>query len=912
MSRVIFLCPYLKAGETAHRANLVKYLATREGVDLMDDKRRQLPATEKQQKLIMEILHDFPQAKELFEYEDYLESPDRGNASDFITLALEQNLDQIAKRENYVDYISTRPRVQKQGSHGLFSSGDDPLILSHVADEVAHHAGNVWTPIISLRREDAARLGYDNARNWQAFLSAYAPRIAEGLKIHPDHFRWYAAFHDEGHHPHVHMICYSTDLKEGYLTKKGIAKIKSGLANELFRLELTEIYTRQSQRRDELTAQAKEVMARLIARMESGVLHNERIETLTAHLAERLRFQSGKKQYGYLPAKLKSVVDEIVDELAKDNRVAEAYRLWYEMRNEVLRTYLKDLPDALPLSKQKEFKSVRNMVISEAMNIGRQNFTFEESLHMDEPLPDEPEAPAPAFSDEPLVEEEPGDHATPQVEWSKRYKLARQYLYGSDDMAQDFEEAYKLFLEEAQNGNALAMHDLGRMFADGLGRDVDSDKAREWYAKALAAFLAAEEENPGRYLEYRIGKMYAAGLGTEQDYAKAAGWFEKSAEQNYRYAQYSLGSLYYQGKGVKQDYGEAFVLYSKSAAQGFPYACFELGKMLRDGIGAEKDTARSEQYFRMAFSGFRSLEVQSRDDRLQYRLGWMLLNGVGTDKNLSAAKQYFEKSALLGNTYAGYQLAKLILADEAASPDKVSEAVKWLTQATDSGNAFAQYALAKLYRDGVRVEKDIPEAVRLFTLAAGQGNEYAAYQLGKLYLSGGDIPKDVPAALRWLTILADQGNQYAQYTLGKLYLSEDSIPKDVPAALRWLAISAEKGNQYAQYALGKLYLLGRDIPQDREAAIRWFTASAAQGNIYAQFFLDHLDSFRDPSVFLAATRMLHHMGRVFADNMPASKRGSGIQLDRKLLRRLQAKKIAQGHKPDDREQEQTPGMTMTM
>jgi hypothetical protein len=185
MSRVIFLCPYLKAGETAHRANLVKYLATREGVDLMDDKRRQLPVTEKQQRLILEILHDFPQAKELFEYEDYLESPDRGNASDFITLALEQNLDQIAKRENYVDYISTRPRVQKRGSHGLFSSGDDPLILSHVADEVAHHAGNVWTPIISLRREDAARLGYDNARNWQAFLSAYAPRIAEGLKIHP-------------------------------------------------------------------------------------------------------------------------------------------------------------------------------------------------------------------------------------------------------------------------------------------------------------------------------------------------------------------------------------------------------------------------------------------------------------------------------------------------------------------------------------------------------------------------------------------------------------------------------------------------------------------------------------------------------------------------------------------------------
>jgi len=274
--------------------------------------------------MVERLLRDFPMCRGMFEYEDYQSSPTRAAASEFITRAIEDNYDQIAKRENYVSYIAQRPRAERLGAHGLFNSTGDALELSRIAEEVANHPGNVWLPITSLRREDAARLGYDNARQWQALLSTYAPQIADAMNIPWEQFRWYASYHDEGAHPHVHMVCYSADGRSGFLDKEGIARIKSGLAKNIFRQELMEVYRQQTQRRDELVQQSGEVMKELIRQMLSGTLENPRIEQLMGELAQRLKSTSGRKQYGYLKAPLKAVVDEIVDELAKDSRVASA------------------------------------------------------------------------------------------------------------------------------------------------------------------------------------------------------------------------------------------------------------------------------------------------------------------------------------------------------------------------------------------------------------------------------------------------------------------------------------------------------------------------------------------------------------------------------------------------------------
>lgn len=225
-------------------------------------------------------------------------------------------------------------------------------------------------PIISLRREDAARLGFDSAERWKQFLSSYAVEMAQAMKIPLEQFRWYAAFHNESHHPHVHMVCYSADGKSGFLTERGIERIKSGLAKEIFRQELTEIYAKQTQRRDSLNQDSQKVLRQLIQQMQEGTLSNERIEQLMMELSRQLRSTSGKKQYGYLKPSVKSLVDEIVDELERDERVVAAYNLWYEIREEVLRTYKDDLPERIPLSKQKEFKRIKNIVIQEAVRLG--------------------------------------------------------------------------------------------------------------------------------------------------------------------------------------------------------------------------------------------------------------------------------------------------------------------------------------------------------------------------------------------------------------------------------------------------------------------------------------------------------------------------------------------------------------
>ena len=379
MPRLIFKCPYIRGGSgraAPHLSNYVRYMATREGAQRLDPKDGHLPATEEQAKLVEQLVRDFPLSRGLFEYEDYLASPTRTNASEFIARALEDNYDQISKKKNYIRYIAGRPRAQRTGAHALFTGSDDPLVLSRIAEEVASHPGNVWLPILSLRREDAARLGYDSAGQWKELLTGYAMEMAQAMKIPWDQFRWYAAFHDEGNHPHVHMVCYSADGKSGYLTRQGIAEIKAGLAKQIFRQELYEIYERQTQRRDSLTRQAQLALGELIEQMENGPLENPKIEMLLDHLAVKLKTVSGKKQYGYLKAPLKSLVDEIVDKLAKDPRVAQAYDLWYQMREEVLHTYKDDLPERLPLSRQKEFKQIRNLVVQEAVRLGESRQAF--------------------------------------------------------------------------------------------------------------------------------------------------------------------------------------------------------------------------------------------------------------------------------------------------------------------------------------------------------------------------------------------------------------------------------------------------------------------------------------------------------------------------------------------------------
>ena len=377
MARLIQKSGYIQGGRAAR---YMEYVSKRDGVEVLQSTE---PVTKKQMQFLTKLLKDFPDAKELFEYSDYLQTPNRGTASAFIAAALDTHLHELESESGYMAYIANRPRAEKRGGHGLFSA-EDVTDLKAAKSELETHAGKVWTFIFSLRREDAERLGYSKAAAWQNLLKQESHSIAEAMRIPPEKFRWYAAYHDEGHHPHIHMIAYSTKPNEAYLTEKGIENIKSNLAKVIFRQDLISIYQKQTEHRDKLHAEARDIVEDLVSKINSEIYISASIQHKLLELADRLSKTKGKKVYGYLKPDVKAIVDSIVDELANDNRIKKLYDLWYEQKENTIRTYTDEIPDRIPLAQNKEFKSIKNAIIKEAMKLNITEDEIEKSENTDE------------------------------------------------------------------------------------------------------------------------------------------------------------------------------------------------------------------------------------------------------------------------------------------------------------------------------------------------------------------------------------------------------------------------------------------------------------------------------------------------------------------------------------------------
>ena len=727
MARLILKSPYLKPGGEKSPGGYLKYIATREGVEIAEDTSRHLPATAEQQKQIKALTKKHPQSKESHEYEDYLANPTRGNADAFLWNICEEYQDG-PKRDVYLKYIDERP-----GSNGLFTDEGVPIVLSQVQKEMNEHPGNIWTHIISLRREDAERLGYNNPDTWMHLLRSQRNMIAQQMKIRPENFRWYAAFHNSGHHPHVHMMAYSVKPTEPYLTEKGITTIKSNLAQEIFRQDLLQIYQKQSDLRDELRQESRDRITEIVDAINHGSYDNPRMQMMLVQLADRLAKAKGKKQYGYLNAGTKKLVDAIVAELAGDSRIQELYSLWYEQKEDVLRTYTNKMPERIPLEQQKEFKTIRNAVVQAALKIDPPPMPEQAAAaeqHID--TPEIFDISAVRFAEEtPEIapeESPPSRHSRPRVGfsnwWSEEYKLARLKQAGGKDLPPIPEEAYRLMLAEAEKGNGLAMHDVGKMLLTGQGCDQDEEAAQEWFQKAYDAFFQMEQSTKDpSYWQYRLGKMHAMGYGVEQSYKEAIDWYEQAVQWRNPFAAYSLGSMYCYGQGVEKDAEKAFRYFKMAAehpSKPNAYAQYQLGRMCVDA------PEESERWYRLAYQGFLRIEQEMPDDKLYYCLGSMNLHGIGTEKNLELAREYLHKAAIMGNVDAVYGMGKLYL------------------------------------------ESDVQKAIAMFELAAEQGNIYAEYQLGKIYCFGQGVPQNLEAGMEWLRVSASHGNEYAAQLLEKV------------------------------------------------------------------------------------------------------------------------------------------------
>ena len=908
MSQLIVTSRYLKNGNQKNktkRRNYTKYIATRETVEIRSQKfvDRNANATKNQEQLINDLINDFPESKRYLEYDDYEREPTIENAGELISTIVERNADVVGNRQNFVGYMAMRPGVEKRGSHGLFNEKDEPIILNQAANEIAEHKGNVWSHVVSLRREDAVRLGYDNSDAWRELVKRHISDIAKAQNIPLCNLKWYAAYHDTTHHPHIHLLVYSTNPKQGFLTKAGIDKIRSAFANDIFHDDLQSIYQEQTASRDELKAVSKNEFESIVNMIASNDHTDPQLEELIRKLYIQLQNVKGKKVYGYLPMEIKETVNKIFSELAKDENIQQLYEKWCGLERLKYKTYTQKETELPKLADNKVFQPVRNMIIRTVLNMKPfdANTEIEGSEPNDEYFDNTPQSMSPLFDEaEPLAETETDESAAAikyYIKWNDQYKKACKLIYGKDAKLNDFKKAEQLLLSESQRGNVLAVYDLGKLYStDKLGeRNEETSIAK--YTQALQGFLQIEPNSKKLkpYVQYRIGKMFCYGLGTEQDYEKAFEWFERSAKQKNKFAQFSLANLYYYGSGVEKDLSQAFLWYQRSSSQGQPYAAYSIAQMYRYGEYVTKDNDTAQRYYQQALSGF--LKIESDDmanDDFFYKLGQMFKLGLGTNSDVTKAIEYFKRSAEMNNKNGLFEYGKALLIGEHI-PQDTDSAVKLLEKAVKLKNSNAKRFLALEYISGEHLEQDIEKGIALLTECADSGDVIASYRLGKIYLQGEIMPQNLDKAERYLLLVED--NEYTQYALAKLYLQEEKY--EIQKAVNYFGRSADK-NHWASYQLGRIYLFGAaELTKDKEQAIEWFTKSANDGNEYAQAMLDNISKFENDLLANTIFSLFVSLSRCIQDSYDNDHKVLQSRVDRKLMRVIRKKKMELGEKEEN-------------
>ena len=945
LSQIIVTSRYLKSGTQKSknkRRNYTKYIATRETVEVRDQNTidRKDNATKNQQELLRDLLSDFPEAKRYLEYEDYTANPTVENASELISTIIERNADVIGNRQNFVGYMAMRPGVQKRGSHGLFNEKDEPIILDRVANEIANHKGNVWSHVISLRREDAIRLGYDNSEAWRQLVMRHISDIAKNQKISLCNLKWYAAFHDTTHHPHIHLLVYSENTKEGFLTNEGINKIRSAFANDIFHDDLQSIYQEQTLSRDELKAVSKTEFESVVRKIQQSDFENPQLENLIRKLYSQLQNVKGKKVYGYLPQEVKETVNSIFSELANDDNIRQLYEKWCSLESLKYKSYTQKEKELPPLVDNKVFQPVRNMIIRTVLDMNYPVIDVE----IEEPEPTEQFANddfyvdiSPQFDESEQSENDKvtfsnnddltaedfiwsGENAVTvdvddapkskyYLKWSSSYKEACKLIYNKRSKLEDFQKAEQLLLNESGAGNVLAIQDLGKLYStDKLG-EKDEKKSFSFYEEAFQGFMEIEPDSDfmfpyepkykgqvmkpvdmRSYVWYRIGKMHCYGLGTEQDYEKAFEWFLKSAQEGNKFAQYSLANLYYYGNGVEKDLSQAFLWYRKSSEQGQPYAPYAVAQMYDKGEYVSQSEETAQRYYKVALSGFLELESKDQaDDNLFYKIGVMYKNGLGTEADISKAIDYFKRSAEMNNKNGLYEYGKTLIQGKYIEAD-LNKGLECIEKAMKLKNSNAKRFFALEYISGEYFSQDIEKGLFMLTECADKGDSFACFQLGQFYLKGEIVTQDLERAEKYLLLAED--NEFTQYAFGKLYLQEEKY--DIQRAVDYFKRSSDK-NMWSSYQLGRLYLFGADeLEKDKEKAVEWLTKSAHDGNEYVQNMLNNIDDFENMLLRNTVMGLFVNLSRCIEDNYSQKQCSLKIQTDRKLRKMIQKRKSGIG------------------
>lgn len=922
IGRMILNSKFIKSTgkNNASIENLINYISTREGVELTKEKEWEIiNSTKGQKELIGTIIDKIPDLIKTFEYEEYIKNSSIKNAFEFIYIAKNFSDETFIDKEKLVNYMSERPGVYKVGKHGLFSIDNEEIDLELVKKNISNHEGNIWTNIISLKREDAEKLSLNNQEAWKNIVQTQSINISKSMNIGIDNLKMYGAFHNESHHPHIHLVVYSKDPKEGYLTNKGLEKIKAGFAHEIFKDEFLHAYKEKDIVNENLNKYILEKMKNIINEIEKNkIIEIESdLGSMLIDLSKKLENVKGKKVYGYLNKSLKNDVNKILEEIVKDTHIQELYNSFADIQKSILNIYKDKEVSIAPLMENKKIANrIRNMILKEAVKISETNeeiledinsgsyekdleiqkdkFLFEK-IH-DTDYEDIYEDIYPKETKETQGEKDKyipyEDIYSKETEDTRediypkekiyikevdckndieQYKLGKQYILG-EEIEKNIEKGLDLITKSAEQGNKYALYFLGKEYLKGEIVEKDIDIALNLINKSI--------ERGNKYAQYFLGREYLKGKIVEKDIDKALYLLNKSAKQENEHAQYFLGKEYLKGEIVGKDIEKAMTLLNKSVDLGNHYALYSLLKLYLKDEDIKKGRKKALDLLNKA--------VEEKNDYAQYSLGKEYIKGEIVEKDIPKALDLLTKSTEQGNEHAQYFLGKEYLKGEIVRKD-IPKALDLLNKSAEQGNEHSQYFLGKEYLRGEIIKKDIPKALELLTKSAEQGNAYAQYFLGREYIKGEIVKKDVHKALELLNKSAEEGNSNALASLGALYLKGEDVKKDIPKALELLNKSIEKNDAYAQYVLGKAYYFGKDVKKDTKKGKYLLEKSAEQGNEYAKKMLEFISKLEINS-YVNLLKNICDMIYI------QSNINNYEEQDKKLTKKLTEKKISQGQK----------------
>ena len=850
-------------------------------------------ATDKQIKLIDELINSLPSSEEMpFEYEDFRKAPTQKNASALISRLSEEVMENGAfdKVANFVEYIAKRPSVYKVGEHGLFSGGSN-IDLDEAVKEVSKHEGNIYSHVLSLRRQDAQKLGYEKQKPFRDLVLAHIDEIADAHNIKPENLIWYGAMHNTTYHPHMHLIVMSKDPKEGYFNKESIKNLKSKFAGDIFARERYELYINKDKALQSIQEEMKDSLNQLL-KNPTDYISPKNQAVITYKMIRLSQEYKGSAKYGFQTQEVKQLVNDIERDIVNNNsKIKEMYKVWCDEKYK-LDEYYVTRPQVPDITENQYFTTLKNIILNQAKDIRNNTAAFNTINAADNNIIDninnktdssnavvykkaESDISINTYDDMASVSKaEPLNADTGKIKnytsktrtstVNRKYSITKDYMKKFPDLI--------YYSDEPNNLNASS-----RKIYDDMNYIFKSDSPETQDFKTLRALAEDLNIRDGKTCR-KLADCYNYGLGTQQDLASAVMWYGIAADE-YKdgMSAYKLGQMYLHGNKAVEINEELGNFYCKQAFYIFrdeidntkffigldendknlnyltdvssadAYKEYLMALMYMKGQGVEQD------YFK-AFNTF-TLASENGYLHSDYYLGNMYYYGLGVQQDYIMAFNYYFKASEGKDSYADYRIAKMYLKGQGVEAN-IKKAAMYLMNAGEK-IAMAKYDLASLFEHNQDMfNADSTQIYTLYRVALEELTEqdndihdaFTETRIANMYLYGKVTEINIDKAVEFLDKASKQNNPDASYQLAFIYSSDKYNLLDEDKANSYYkqakdgyeTAEKENENSTAEYRLGVMYLNGLGTETDVNTAVEWFDKAVQNGNSYAAYQLGRI------------------------------------------------------------------------